>query len=740
MSDQTYAANEPVERTEEEREFDAISEEEIWEEAKDRLQIATEAESDNRKRAKEAMLFREGEHWDNDPTTTASEDEPELTINLTGALCDRVINNIKQQRPRGKAHPVGDGADIEIAEIINGIGRHIEARSEASVAYDMAANRSLDAGEGFFRMIAEYEHPRSFRKDLRILPIRNIFSVYMDPGAIMPSGADQMWCLISVKMKRAEYRRRYPNAKNIGWSDLDRQAKRDDWESKEEIRLAEYFRIREKGEKLYLLRNRQHEEATLYQSELPRQRGVKFSIDYAKEQLEQRGLYIDGERDSIKRQVEWFRLNGLIVVERQEIPGTWIPVFRVQGNAIDIDGSVRKRGMVEPIMDPQRMVNYGEVAKIKRLGLAPKAPWVVAEGQLDGHPEWEDANRKAFPYLTYKPILLETGGLPVMVPPPMRQEPAQIEAGFSEFVQGMRSNLMAVAGMPNEPGQDQQGVVVSGKAIARRQFLSDQSHFQYYDNTTLAIAQCWRVMAEWIPAYMSEPGRIQRIIGEDSTPQMVTLNEKVSEKDDAGNSVDRIRNDLSIGRYDVVMDTGPGYDTKREEGAENMIELMKIPPLAELIAKQGADLVFRSIDHPYMQELADRLMSATPDGLKKVMESLSSRAKSVVQFLANENQQLKQSLQAAQVELKQGLAKAHLAAVTKVHDTNTRADTAMKVKELEVTGKIIDSRADRDHSSRQFADQIEHEASMAMNQMSNDNANLAADRAAQAQQPTNGEQ
>jgi len=58
--------------------------------------------------------------------------------------------------------------------------------------------------------------------------------------------------------------------------------------------------------------------------------------------------------------------------------------------------------------------------------------------------------------------------------------PAQIEAGFSEFVQQMRTNLMAVAGMPNEPGMDKQGEVVSGQAIRRRQFLSDQSHFQYY--------------------------------------------------------------------------------------------------------------------------------------------------------------------------------------------------------------------------------------------------------------------
>lgn len=738
MTEDNESPREPVERTEEDREFAALTDKEIWEEARDRLQIATEAYSENRKRARAAMLFREGDQWDHDVITTASEDSPELTINLTDAFVRRVVNNIKQQRPRGKCHPVGDGADIELAEIINGIGRHVETRSEADIAYDLAAERAVDAGEGYFRLIAEYTDPKSFYKDLRILPIRNIFTVHMDPSAIMPSGSDQNWCIISSLMPRQEYKRRYPKAANANWSDINREGTRLDWEDKGNIRLAEYFRVREIPDTLYLIRSANGEEFPAYKSELTMVTGKRLSMDEVRTKLKAQGHTIINERESTKRQVEWFRLNGTMVIERQQLPGSYIPVFRVDGNAVDIDGKVRRRGMVEPMMDPQRMVNYGEVAKIKRLGLAPKAPWVAAEGQLDGHPEWEDANQKPYSVLTYKPIILETGSLPVMVPPPMRQEPAQIEAGFSEFVQGMRSNLVAVAGMPNEPGQDQQGVVVSGRAIERRQWLSDQSHFQYYDHLTQAIAQCWRVMVEWIPHYFSEPGRMQRIIGEDSTPEMVTINQP--DTDETG-AINRIKNDMSVGKYDVVMDTGPGYETKREEGAANLVEMVKIPALAELIAKTAPDIVFRSLDHPYMQELADRLMVTNPEGLKKIMEGLSSRAKSIVQALANENATLKQQIQGLQTEVKFGITKAHMAAVVKAHDTETKADTALKVEEIRAAGKLIDSRADRDQSAAQFSDQLEHDARMAMASMDNQNLNAAADRAAQTQQqPQPGEQ
>jgi len=693
-------------RTEEDREFAALTDEEIWSEARDRLQICADAEADNRKRAKEALLFREGQQWDTNVTSSVSQNEPELTINLTDAFVKRVENNIKQQRPRGKCHPVGEGADVEIAEIINGIGRHVETRSEASVAYDTAATSALTAGWGYFRLIAEWLDPKSFYKDLRILPIRNLFTVSMDPGAIMPSGADQNWCLISIKMKRPEYKRRYPNARNVAWNDVGRDEMRLNWEDKEEVRLAEYFRIREKEEKLYLIRGANGSELTRYRSELPRNGDGKVVMQDVERKFKERGATIEGERDSVKRQVEWFRLNGLVVVERQQIPGSWIPIFRVEGNITDIDGRIIRRGMVEAMMDPARMVNYGEVAKIKRLGLAPKAPWVGAEGQFDGHEEWDEANRRAHSKLVYKPVTISTAQGDILLPPPTRQPPAQIEQGFSEFVQGMRSNLNAVAGMPNEPGQDQQGVVVSGRAIKRRQWLSDQSHFQYYDNLTLAIAQCWRVMVEWIPFYFSEQ-RMQRIIGEDSTPEMVQINqsEQVGSNPD-GSPIHKVKNDLSVGRYDIVMDTGPGYETKREEGAENLIDLLRVGPLAEIIAKQGPDLVFRSIDHPYMQELADRLMASNPEGLQKIMEGLSSRARSIVQSLANENAALKQQLQQVQDDLKHGITKAHMAAVvkahdtelssqTKIHDTETRSGTAIAVEEIRAAGKIIDSRIDQ---------------------------------------------
>lgn len=665
-------------------EFDAISEADIFEEARDRRNIFIESESHNTTLAKADLLFREGEQWDHEVITTASEETPELTINLTDTLVGRVVNSIAEREPRGKCHPVGDGADIERADVINGIGRHIEYRSEASVAYDQGADSAVTIGWGWWRLSTEYLAPNSFQKEIRICPIMNVFSVYADPGAIMPTACDMWWALISIKMKRTEYKRLYPRMPNVQWNDAGRDEGRGDWEEKEEIRLAEYFRIREKSELLYRIVGPQGEEYTCFKSDLPDQG-----------QMARLGGRIVDERDSSKRQVEWFRLNGTRVIEREILPGTYIPLIRCQGNARNIDGKIYRRGMVRSLQDPQRMVNYGEVAKIKRLGLAPQAPWVVAEGQLDGHSEWTDTNRAAFPVLTYKVVTVNTGQGEVPLPPPARQPPAQIEAGFSEFVQGMRSNLLAIAGMPNEPGQDQQqGQTVSGVALQRRDKLSDQSHSQYYKNQKLAIAHTWRIMLEWIPHYYSEE-RMQRIIGDDGKPQLIQLNQKTQE-----NGVAAVKNDISVGRYDVVMDSGPSYETKREEGSESLLELASSPTLGPIVAKTAPDLVFRSMDFPYAEEIADRLMAQTPEGLQKIMADLPKSAQAVVQTLSQQVNQLRQELQQAQMEQKYGITKAHLAATVKAHDveetnktkradTQSRERTAIQTTEMRVHGELL---------------------------------------------------
>jgi hypothetical protein len=698
---------------------EAETDEQVFLECAERFKLAESAESANRALALEDLEFRDGQQWPDDLYNMRKvQRRVTLVVNHTDTLVRRIVNNMREQRPRIKVHPVGDGADIETARVVSGLIRHIENLSNASVAYDTAGESAVDIGWGYARIVGEYIDENSFEQELKIKPIFNTLTCYIDPNAMLPDGSDMDWFIISDKMKRTEFKRRYPQEELEDWSYGAAGDNQREWLSKYDIRIAEYYRIKHKKDVLYRLSNGK----TCLGSEW-RRNGGAFELAGITRQTNPDGSFVS--RGTERRQVQWFRLNGTKVVEKRDLRGHYIPVARCQGNVLNINGEVRRKGAIRNLKDPARQFNYWESAKTEKLALSSKAPWVGVEGQFDGHPEWDDANQKPYSVLKYK-LILDAAGQVIEVPPPQRQAAVEVEAGFSEAASGAIKNLMMVAGMPHEPGQDTPGTVVSGVALRRRQAISDISHFQYYDNQTLFIRHLGSIALEQIPFYYSTE-RMQRIMGEDGVPQMVGLNQPVP---DPSTGIIEIKNNMQVGRYDVVMDTGPGYETRRQEGAEAMIDLMKTP-IAEPIVKTGADIVVRNMDFPGADDLADRLMPLNQQGLQKAVEGLPKQAQGIVTALMGQNQQLQQTVQQLQLEVKYGITKAHLAATTKAHDTEmrtqttredvaTRAQTELEkahidrqtkldVAEISAAGKLLDTHV----HGRQEESAREHELKVA---------------------------
>ena len=140
---------------------------------------------------------------------------PCLTINKLPQHVHQVTNEQRQNRPSVKVIPVDDNADVEVAEIFEGVIRHIEYISDADVAYDTACENQVTYGEGYIRVLTKYCDDNSFDQDLYIGRIRNSFSVYMDPTIQDPCGSDAEWCFVTEDMTKAEYERQFPDAAPI---------------------------------------------------------------------------------------------------------------------------------------------------------------------------------------------------------------------------------------------------------------------------------------------------------------------------------------------------------------------------------------------------------------------------------------------------------------------------------------------------------------------------------------------
>jgi len=251
-----------------------------------------------------------------------------LSINETDSYCRQVINSIRQQRTRGRCHPVNDTADVKIAEVITGIGRHIEVNSDADNAYDLAAEFAVTNGWGYWRVLNDYVREDSFDQDIYIRQIENPFSVYFDPNSAQPDGSDADKVLITDLITKAEFRRLYPDSTEQPFREgASGDARTQDWITKHDIRIAEYFRISRKAAKLVKL----SDGTVLWENELP-----------APAVLAAVGVVVVGDRPSWKREVRWSKVSAFEELEHKVLPGRFIPVIPVYGVNILVDGKRRK--------------------------------------------------------------------------------------------------------------------------------------------------------------------------------------------------------------------------------------------------------------------------------------------------------------------------------------------------------------------------------------------------------------
>ncbi len=565
----------------------------LLETARARFKRSAEHEADMRLAALEDIKFRAGEQWD--PAIKAareSEGKPCLTINKTEPAIRQVTNDQRQNRPSIRISPVDDGADKATSRVYQGLIRNIEYRSDAETAYDTSFEHAADGGYGYFRVITDYVDPRSFEQEILIKRIRNRFSVYYDPDSKEPDGSDATFAFIVDEMSRDEFEMKYPNAEACSMEDW--QSVGDslgDWLKKDTVRVAEYIYKEFKNDTLLRISDGIDEFFRL-KSELSDQESAE---------LDEGLLEIVDERETRVPSVKWCLINGMEVLDRTDIPASHITVIPVLGNEIDIEGKRIVSGIIRHAKDPARMYNAWVSAETEMIGAAPKAPWLVAEGSIEGYEEyWNKANAETMAYLPYKAY--DRDGNPF--PQPTRNISEPPIGAITQARMLSSDDLKATTGI-YDASLGNQGNETSGVAIQRRNMQAQTSNFHFVDNLTRSMKHLGRILIEMIPKVYDTP-RTVRIIGEDGEEELVAINQVFQEKGQEK------RYDLGVGKYDVIVDVGPSYASKRQEAAESMLQLTQSFPT---IAQVAGDLMVKNMDWPGAQEIAERLKKMLPPEL-----------------------------------------------------------------------------------------------------------------------------
>jgi len=536
--------------------------------------------NDDRKRYKDDMHFLHVDHW---PPGVRLSRESDLTnprlcleIDQLSQYQRQVINDSRQNRPQIKVRPIDSAADIETARIYDGLCRHWQEASNADTCYDIALKCATGGGFGYFRILHDYLHDKSFDQDFRFAPISNPLTVYFGEHTEV-DGSDCKECWICEEIPKEEYEERYPGKETTSWE--GEGSKYGDW-CGEKIRVAELYELKLVPKTIHLLEDGTICDDEEYQASVTE--GVPAQPIKATREVKKRCLY-------------WSKFNGAEYLEApREEPGDRIPVFPVWANVHNVDGKVIRQSMIHKSKDAQLLYDYAQTAFAERVGQSPEAPWIAAEGQTAGfEDEWDGTRSVRVQH--YRPISVD--GKPV--PPPQRQNPSDVPAGFAQVMvqaeHGVQTSLGMYAASIGKKGNATSGV--QEQEQARK---GDVSSFHYHDNLARAIRSAGRYLISAAPKVLDTP-RIVRILGVDGEAQHVQLDPSLPRASIA-QGPNPIFN-LGVGVYDVAVDVGPSYQTSRQASAAGMLALAQADPT---MWQTHGDLIAEAQDWPEAQRFAER--------------------------------------------------------------------------------------------------------------------------------------
>lgn len=594
---------------------------------RERYGAMSQADHLNRRDALEDMRFMSvpGAQWD-DVIRRERGERPCYEFNKLRVTAKRIVNDMRANRPSGKVRGV-EGGDKSTAEVYEGLIRNIWNTSDGDSVIDYAAEYQVSGGMGAWRITTRYATDSAFEQDVVIEPIQNPFCLYSDPAAKDPLKRDAADWILTERISKASFKARWPDSKNADFesSEFDDD---ENWQDDETVRICEYwYKEPVKRELLQLVDGKvidaESEEARIIPPEAVRRR-----------------------RSVRAQKIRMCIASGEAILEEADWAGSQFPFVVVYGEHIAIDGRDRWFGIARFAKDAQRSYNIARTSIAETIALTPQAKWWATPEQALGHvDEWSEAHRKNYPFLLFNPDARNPG-------PPQRMGGADVPVALIQESQIASEEIKAVTGI-YDASLGARSNETTGIAIRARQAQGEIATFNYQDNLSKGVRRTWELLVDLIP-HIYDTEREMRVLGSDGSEDYVRVNSLVL--DPATGQAVKVH-DLSTGRYDVTVTAGPSFTTRRQEASETYLQLSQANPAVFGVA---GDLIFRAMDLPYSEDIADRLRAMLPPPIQQLIakdkaippeaQAAMAQAQAAMQMVEQQMQQVQMAAQAAQEE------------------------------------------------------------------------------------------
>jgi hypothetical protein len=590
------------------------------------MSAAQEADHDNREKAREANLFvdkRDGQwepYW-----WTNNVGKPRYTFCQVSPIIDQVTAAIELADFDIKVSPMSGPASKETAMVIDGLVRNIESTSRAKDIYVNAGRGMVTTGYDGWMVSHKYSDPQSFDQDLVIEPAANFIDrVWFDPASYLQDKSDAQYAFLLHAMSVQEYVKRYPEGSQASVS-IDREG--DAYYDKGQvIVVGQLFYVSQEACELVLMSN-----------------GAVYTIDddfkKVKDELTALGIEEVRTRKAYQTKVysRFFDQTNWLEDEEETIFDR-IPIVPLYGNFKIVENKTIYWGVVEKLLDPQRVLNYSLSREIEEGALAPRAKYWMTLTQAAGH---EDAlatlNTNSDPVQFYNVD-------PEMPGAPMQQGGAQVNPGLRTISESMRQIIGQTAGMFAASMGDNPGLQ-SGVAIESLQSKGDNGTIKYFRALEAAIAATGDILVKAIPK-VYDAQRTVRLLYEDGSSEMQVLNKPIIDQQ-TGEIV--TLNDLTKGQYSVSCRAGPSFRNRQQETIETIIEIAKVDP--SIIGMAG-DILLNAIPTSAASQIGERKrLQMMAQGLIPQTQLTEEEKAQMAQSAQGQEQQQDPAMVLAQAEM-----------------------------------------------------------------------------------------
>ena len=237
-------------------------------------------------------------------------------------------------------------------------------------------------------------------------------------------------------------------------------------------------------------------------------------------------------------------------------------------------------GMVEDLIDPQMEINKRRSSQIDAVTRTANSGWMYHKNSLTEQGKQNIETNGATPGVN-----IEWQGEPGLKPeriqaaaPPMAMERLETKA---------TDDLREISGI-NESALGQLDRVQSGRALEARQRQAVIAIQPFMDNMTRTKELTTRKKVELIQNHYTEK-RIYRAFGDDGKDSLITINARTAAGD--------IVNDVTNGRYSIVVDESPLSASFISAGLEDMLDLIEKGVLTLTPTVKNAVIDASSIPH-----------------------------------------------------------------------------------------------------------------------------------------------